>query len=132
MELLEQLKKGVESTGKTAELVHLAQLKFDGCNGCLECKYKGTESTPGCVVKDDLAKYIDKIKDVDAFVIGSPVYWSNFSSNFYKAFEKILFSYSNYDNAKPRKWNKTIKTGLVFSGGAQKEYFDTEYIKMIK
>lgn len=130
--LLEQVKKGVESKGKTSELVQLSQLKFDGCIACLECKLKGKESKPGCVVQDDFTQYIDRIKDVDAFILGSPVYWSNLSSLYYKAYEKIMYSFHNYDNDKPYKMTRPIKTGLIFSGGAPKDYFDNGYKAMCK
>jgi multimeric flavodoxin WrbA len=34
--------EGAKSSGATTELVHLADLKFQGCQGCLSCKRIGT------------------------------------------------------------------------------------------
>ena len=61
----------LENTGCDYELVSLRGKTIGGCIACLGCVKDNV-----CKVKDDLAPLRDKIVDADAFVIGSPNYYS--------------------------------------------------------
>ena len=124
MKLLKEVAHGVESVGKTAEIVQLSRLKFKPCQSCLECKRPSSPNR--CVIKDDLQKYLDQLHEVDAFAIGSPIYMGNPSAYFYSFFERAIYSNFMYTKT-PSKFGRKIKTGLVFSMGASKEMFEKTY-----
>jgi len=66
--LNEVLKSGVQ-LGAEAELIHLVELELKPCTDCKSC-YK----TKFCVIKDDLGKIFEKMKESDGIIIGSPSY----------------------------------------------------------
>jgi multimeric flavodoxin WrbA len=69
--LVQAVLKGAADKGAETRLVHLNQLNIKGCQGCGACKKE-----PGkCVQKDDLSPILEELKDVDAIVLGTPIYW---------------------------------------------------------
>lgn len=52
------------------ELLHLKNLKFTFCNGCLKC-----DETGWCCLKDDMNDVLDKMKEADGYIIGTPTRW---------------------------------------------------------
>jgi multimeric flavodoxin WrbA len=57
-------------------MVNLNELNIHGCQGCGACK----KETGKCAYKDDLTPLLEEIKDVDAIVLGSPIYWFRVSA----------------------------------------------------
>ena len=74
--LVDAVLKGAAEKGAETRMVNLNELNIHGCQGCGACKKKaGT-----CAFKDDLTPLLEEIKDVDAIVLGSPIYWFRVSA----------------------------------------------------
>lgn len=80
--------------GKAAELgaevesVYLNGLDYQGCQACYACK-NGAEI---CVLKDDLAPVLEKVREADALVLASAVYYGDVTAQL-KAFIDRTFCY---------------------------------------
>ena len=74
--LLEAVLKGAARNGAETRLVNLHELNMKGCLGCDACK----KDLGTCVQKDDLSPLLREMKDCDAIVLGTPVYWFHVSS----------------------------------------------------
>ncbi|MCF8336021.1 MAG: flavodoxin family protein [Bacteroidales bacterium] len=60
------------------EFIQLGGTAIQGCRACLECRENKDER---CVIDDDsVNEYIQKMKKSDAIVVGSPVYFSQMTS----------------------------------------------------
>jgi len=68
--------KGAEDKGAETRLINLNQLDIKGCQGCDSCKL----DLGKCVLKDDLSPLLQEMKDCDAVVLGTPIYWFHVSS----------------------------------------------------
>ncbi len=69
--LIEAVLRGAASKGAETRMVNLNELNMKGCQGCEACKKK-----PGaCAYKDDLQPLLQEMKECDAIVLGSPIYW---------------------------------------------------------
>jgi multimeric flavodoxin WrbA len=74
--LVEAVLKGAASKGAETRLVHLNELNMKGCQGCVACKKE-----PGhCAYEDDLTPLLEELKESDAIVLGSPIYWFRVSA----------------------------------------------------
>ena len=73
--LLDKALEGAASVGAETELVHLYDLSFSGCVSCFACKKKSRKQDCVCALKDDLAPVLEQIKEADALIVGSPVYY---------------------------------------------------------
>lgn len=76
--LLEAVLKGAASKGAETRLVNLRELNVKGCMGCDACK----NELGKCFQKDDLSPLLQEMKDCDAIVLGTPVYWFHVASQF--------------------------------------------------
>ncbi|MBU3202354.1 flavodoxin family protein [Clostridium estertheticum] len=68
--LLEQVVKGAKAKG--TEVIEF-DLNDPGIRGCIGCYYCRTHA--GCAVKDYLQPMCEAIKEADAIVFGSPIYY---------------------------------------------------------
>lgn len=62
------------------DVVKLSRLAFEPCRACWACQETGR-----CVIDDELTPVLARLFEVDALVLGSPVYFNNVSSSM-KAF----------------------------------------------
>lgn len=69
-QVLDQCKTVIEQEGLEAELISLHGKEIKGCVACRQCKKTGR-----CAIDDDLNEIVDKIRDVEGFIVGSPVYF---------------------------------------------------------
>ncbi|MFC2040802.1 flavodoxin family protein [Chloroflexota bacterium] len=63
----------IEEEGLTTELMQLAGLDIRPCNACMVCR-QGEEQ---CPIEDDLLPLYLKLKEADAIILASPVYFGS-------------------------------------------------------
>ncbi|XOQ48845.1 MAG: 2-amino-4-deoxychorismate dehydrogenase [Eubacteriales bacterium] len=66
----------LEKQGIETELVQVGKLPVRGCIGCRTCK-----DNKRCVFDDIVNECIDKSKDADGILLGSPVYYSGIAGS---------------------------------------------------
>ena len=64
--------KAIEEEGIETELISLAGLDIRGCTACMACAKK-----EGCPIDDDLLPIYYKMKEADAIILASPVYYGS-------------------------------------------------------
>ena len=95
--LLEHALKGAKSEGAETELVHLYDIDYKGCTSCFACKLKGGKSYGKCAINDDLAPVLDRIRDTDVLILGSPIYFGVVTGEMSSFKERLMFPYLVYD-----------------------------------
>jgi multimeric flavodoxin WrbA len=99
--------EGAKSAGAQTELVHLADLRFRGCQGCLACKLIGTPQYGRCVQKDDLTKYLNAVEEYDVMAFATPIFCAGESGMMRALLERLLFQYLDYDAVMSKFTGKT-------------------------
>ena len=61
--------KAIEEEGIDTELIRLADLNIQQCNGCMVCR-----NEERCPIEDDLFLVYTKMKEAEAIIIASPVH----------------------------------------------------------
>ena len=121
--LLKKVLEGAASAGAETEMVYLYDLKFSGCRSCMACKLKKEPRPDRCVLRDELTAVLDRIREAEAVVLGSPIYFGEVTGEMRSFFERFLFQYLNYDDyTKPLSPAK--KTALVFTMNCPETMFD--------
>ena len=64
--------RAIEEEGIGTELITLAGLDIRGCTACMACQKEET-----CPIDDDLLPIYAKMKESDAIVLASPVYYGS-------------------------------------------------------
>jgi len=70
MQVLEKCAQEIEKNGLETEIVSLRKMNIDSCHACLKCKKIGK-----CKLDDGLNDIIDKLRESEGFIVGSPVYF---------------------------------------------------------
>ena len=86
------VKAVLEKSGHEVEFVKLTDLNYSGCKGCVQLCAKSQI----CRLTDDAQPYYQKIKEADAVVIGTPVYFDTMSATVW-AFIERFFGYRHVD-----------------------------------
>ena len=122
--LLEKALEGAASEGAETEIIHLYDLNFKGCTSCFACKLKGGNSYGKCAMKDELSPVLDKLKDADAVILGSPIYLGNSTGEMRSFMERYVFPFLVYSTDLPSLYPKNIPVGFIYTMGIKEENFD--------
>ncbi len=98
--LVREAASGAGAQGAETEVIDLYDLeKFTGCVSCFGCK---TEASLGkCVCKDGLSPVLEKIRQSDGLILGSPIYLGNITAGLRALYERLAFQYITY-NTEPK------------------------------
>lgn len=101
--LLKMVERGAREHNAQVDSYTLFKMKFMACQGCFGCRLK-----EDCMVTDEIHAALQKVKEADAVVIGSPVYFMQITGpvkNLYDRFFPLMG-----ENGQPRFGNKKIVT----------------------
>ena len=123
--LLNYAVEGAASQGAETELVHLYDLDFKGCISCGACKEINGKNYGRCAVNDGLTPVLQKVEDVEALVLGSPIYFADVTGEMRSFIERLLFPHGGGRRFEPGRahWflpydanhSTLIKTGLIYT-----------------
>ena len=68
--LAREAEKGALAAGNEVEFVSLKDKDIRFCKGCLAC-----QKTMKCVISDDVAEIMEKVKNADSLVFATPIYY---------------------------------------------------------
>lgn len=120
-ELLGHALRGAADAGATTDIVHLYSLNFKGCISCFACKRKDREHGI-CAMKDDLSPVLERIKQVDAVIFGSPIYFMNITSGLTACIERLFFSNYLYSNEIPTVFPKKMPSAYIYTMNMTEEH----------
>ena len=98
-----------------AERIDLYSLKYTGCRSCFACKRKDGASYGKCAVRDDLYDVLEKLRDADAVVFGSPIYYRTITGQLHAFYERFFFPYMQYKHGYPNLVQKKIHTACIYT-----------------
>ena len=106
--IIKEVLRASEQEGAETELLYLVHFNLEPCNGCRTCW-----ETKECIIKDDAEKILNKMKEFDGIVIGSPVYFYNINSQTKTFIDRV--GYLNYVRGRPAFKNK-VGGAVVVAG----------------
>jgi multimeric flavodoxin WrbA len=75
--LADALIRGAIEAGAKVDQFSMRELKIQPCDGCDACH---NQPGSGCVIDDDMQMIYPMLKQADALVLASPVYWFTYSA----------------------------------------------------
>lgn len=119
--LLAHALEGAASRGAGTELIHLYDLSYQGCRSCFACKRVGGSSYGRCAVRDELTPVLERIREADALILGSPVYIGSASGMMRAFLERLLFPCLTYEKVYASLFPRKIPTGFIYTLGADED-----------
>lgn len=113
--LLNKALEGAATEGTETELIHLYDLNFKGCRSCFACKLKDGKNYGKCAQKDELTPILEKIREIDVLILGSPIYFGTVTGEMSSFLERLLFPYRVYDLNWSSLFPRNIATGFIFT-----------------
>jgi multimeric flavodoxin WrbA len=118
--LLGKAIEGATSQGADTELIHLYDLDFKGCRACYSCKLIGGKSYGKCAARDDLTPILKEVEEVDAIIVGSPIYFWSVTGESRSFLERLMYPFWNLADSSVLP-QKRIPTGLIYTMGAPED-----------
>ena len=123
-QVLESAMKGAQDAGADVEMVHLYDLDFKGCKSCFACQQKNAQTDGVCAIKDDLRPVLEKAREADVIVVGSPVYFSYPTGETRSFLERLMFPNYTYAYNEDGSRQRPIipkRTAMIFTMNVAEE-----------
>lgn len=120
--LLKKALEGAASIGAQTELIQLYDLNFSGCISCFSCKKISRKKDGVCAVQDDLTSVLDRVRNADALIIGTPIYYGSESAATRALLERLCFPYLNYSTDMKSLFPRRINTALIYTMNVNEEF----------
>lgn len=96
---LEEIANELGRNGIDSEIVEIGTQAIRGCIACGTCRKTGSHR---CVFNDDLVnQLLDKAKDADGFIFGSPVYYASANGSMVSLMDRLFYAGNQYFQHKP-------------------------------
>lgn len=118
--LLERAMEGARSQGAETKRIDLYRLNYKGCVSCFYCKRKDKPHGT-CAVRDELSPILTELKEADALLLGTPIYFDNITSGAVAFLERFLFSNYIYSEEIPTVFPKVLPTGFIYDMNITRE-----------
>jgi len=77
----EALAEGLKSGGAAVQIVYLAPMRIERCRQCDEAGWGLCRKEGRCVIEDDLAGLVEKMRGADAVAFATPVYFGDIAES---------------------------------------------------
>ena len=116
--MLESAMKGATEAGADVEMVNLYDIDFKGCKSCFACQLKEAKTDGVCAIRDDLRPVLERVREANVIVIGSPVYLSYPTGETRSFLERLVFPNFTYDIDEQGNRRRPInekQTAMIFT-----------------
>lgn len=93
---LHEIEETLQKNGIETEIFQVGSKSVRGCIGCGKCRERGK-----CIFDDIVNEAIDKIKDADGVIFGSPVYYASANGTMISFLDRLFYAASQYLAYKP-------------------------------
>ncbi len=123
--MLDSAIQGARAKGANVELFNLYKMQYSGCISCFSCKKLDKKRPIICAVNDDLKPVLEKVREADAIIIATPVYYGSETAATRALIERLCFPYLNYADYASSHIPHPIATGLIYTMNVPAELVDT-------
>lgn len=93
---LSEVSKTLNKNGIETEIFWLGTKPISGCLGCAGCKV-----TKRCVINDKVNEFLEKSKDADGFIFGTPVHYASASGAITSFMDRVFYLKGDLFAGKP-------------------------------
>lgn len=118
--LLDESLDGARAAGAATDKIILNDLSFKPCQECFLCEDANT-----CVIQDDMSIIHRKIRDADALIVASPIYFGTITAQLKSMIDRCNSIWVAKRKFKDAGLPEKMKTGafICVAGEDRKEYF---------
>ena len=122
-QLVRAAAQGAGDAGSEVEVIDLYSLEpFMGCRSCFACMTP--KNYDRCAIKDGLAETLDKIREADGLIVGSPNYFGRPTAGFRAFYERLCFQHLTYRKEQVSSNEQRIPVLFIMTSNAPVEGYD--------
>ena len=91
-----EVAKTLEEDGIQTEIFQIGKEPIAGCLGCGACRKTGK-----CVTQDKVTEFVEKAKEADGFIFGSPVYYASIAGSLVSFLNRAFYQGAKHFAYKP-------------------------------
>lgn len=122
--ILTMIERGAKEHNAQVHFNTLFKMKMSACQGCFGCR---VSEEGKCTLTDELTKAIEQLKDADAVVIGSPIYFMQINGMVKNLYDRFFPLMGN--DGRPRHGLKKIVT--VYSQEMDDPHMNDSYFDFL-
>lgn len=115
---LKEIANVLENEDIQTEIITIGDKKIVGCIACGACSKLGK-----CITNDIVNEIIDKLKNSDGLVVGSPVYYSSMNGSLKSLLDRVFFGKSCFANKPAAAIAVARRAGTTETVDAINKYF---------
>lgn len=120
-QLIKSASDGAKKAGAEIEIINLYDLdKYTGCISCFGCKLGKNKGH--CINRDGLTEVLEKIREADGLILGSPNYLGDVSAQFRALYERLIFQYITYNKDNFSYSNRKIPVLFIMTSNGPELY----------
>ena len=118
----------LQEEGFETEIVWLGTRAIQDCIACMKCRETGK-----CVFANDLVnEFVEKAKDADGFIFGSPVYYAHPSGRLFDFMDRCFYSGGRHFAFKPAAFiSSSRRAGSLTSMEVINKYFSINQMPIV-
>ena len=109
------LRKGLETKSAQGETVFLPPLRIERCRQCDDNGWGLCRKEGRCVIADDFAAIVEKLRAADAAVFATPVYYSDLSESLRAFLDRLRRTCTHQNGSQGIKGKRAV--GVCVAGG---------------
>lgn len=127
--LVKKALEGAAAAGAETEYVDLYAEPIKGCLECFACKRKGNKTGGLCAIRDNLRPLLEKARNADVIIIGSPNFFGYPSGMVRSFLERFLYPLSSYQIEDGKfvriLGERIIPSAVIFTMNSDEQYYKT-------
>jgi len=121
--LVREAARGAENAGAEVEVIDLYKLeKFTGCISCFGCKLAPNQGK--CIYRDGLHPVLEKIRQADGLILGTPNYLSDISAACRALYERLVFQHITYKKEFSSYNQHSIPVLFIMTSNVAEDFYD--------
>jgi multimeric flavodoxin WrbA len=126
--LLKVAVKAAEENGGEVDVIHLYDYALKPCKGCISDDEEACR--PPCLMEDDAWEVLKKVRDSDALIVATPIYWYGPPGHLKTLIDKMTV-FENMAIIEGRSWVEGKAAGFIASGGDSGEILTIAYLMVV-
>jgi len=125
--LLEKALEGAQDSGARTEKVILNSLKFSACQECDDLRDDGS-----CIIEDDMQAIYKKIREADALIIASPIFFGSVSAQTKMMIDRFQCAWRAKNILKKGLFEKKKSAAFLSVQASEKQSFFDDARSVVK
>ncbi len=126
--LLKVAVRAAEESGGKVDVIHLYDYDLKPCKGCISDDEEACR--PPCLMEDDAWEVLKKVRDSDAMIVATPIYWYGPPGHLKTLIDKMTV-FENMAVVEGRSWVEGKVAGFIAAGGDSGEILTIAYLMVV-